>query len=58
MKNILIFVGVGILVLIGCLKVNANIKAPPADYGTDYTCMSECLSAGYLYGLCKKMCSY
>lgn len=25
---------------------------------TDYTCVNQCLSQGYLYGLCVKACSY
>lgn len=26
--------------------------------GTDYKCMSDCSKAGYMYGYCKKACSY
>jgi hypothetical protein len=25
---------------------------------TDYNCMNDCLARGYLYGYCKRVCSY
>lgn len=28
------------------------------SYNTDWTCMSDCQSNGYMWGYCKKLCSY
>lgn len=31
---------------------------PPIAAATDYTCVTDCLSRGYLYGYCIKLCSF
>lgn len=39
---------------------NAQNGQPPKEEAnrTDRQCMSDCMKKGYLYGYCKKECSY
>lgn len=50
MKNI-------IVALVAWLAI-ATATADPINNLTDYQCMSDCTSKGYMYQYCRKVCEY
>lgn len=62
MKKVILFALV--LIVAGSIAYVKKAESIPVmssdltkEYSTDYTCMSDCMKR-YMYGYCKKLCSY
>lgn len=44
---------------IGLINAHAGLrKSGNVQRSTDYKCLNDCTSGGYMYSYCKRICSY
>lgn len=60
MKRVIVFGLVAMTLLtVGLVKTHAGIhKVKDIQRSTDYKCLNDCTSGGYMYSYCKRICSY